>query len=303
MTDPAATTPTAGPESPGSLTHQSPRSRRRRHLDGLVRVLLLVCVAIALVPLGAIIVVTAYQGADAFGWDFITQNPPLSYRAEGGGYLSAFVGTGYMVGIAALLSVPLGIAAAVFLVEFPDHRLAPPTRFFTDVMTGVPSIFVGVFVYAAVVVDLGLFYGTLPGAIALAILMLPIVVRSAEEVLRLVPQDLRNAAYALGARHWQSTLRVVLPAATPGLVTGSMLAVARAVGETAPLIFTAFGANSVVLALSGTPQDAITLRAFEDARTFLDAANARGWAGALSLMLITLTLTIAARLIARRSRV
>ena len=142
-----------------------------------------------------------------------------------------------MGGLAALMSIPMGIAAAVFLTEFPRHRLSGPVRFFSDVMTGVPSVFVGLFVYTILVRQIG--FGTFVGALSLAIIMLPIVVRSSEEVLRLVPGELKRASYALGATQWQTVFGVVLPTAAPGLITGSMLAVARALGETAPLVLTA----------------------------------------------------------------
>jgi phosphate transport system permease protein len=268
-----------------------------------MRSALLSTVIIALVPLTLIIGVTLIRGFSAIDLNFFTENPPFNITEEGGGYAPAFVGSAYMVGIAILLSVPLGIMAAVYLVEYKEERLTGPIQFFTDVMTGVPSVFVGLFVYAALVVDADLGFGTLPGAVALAILMLPIVVRSSEEILKLVPSDLRNAAYGLGARRWQVVTRVVLPAATPGLVTGSMLAVARAIGETAPLLITALGAQEIVLALTGRPQGSLTLQAFSDARTFAEPANARGWAGALCLMVITLVLTIAARYLSARKSV
>lgn len=286
-----------------TLAQRSGNAAARARRDTIMCGVLLGSVILALIPLALIIGVTVREGLAAFGWDFLTQNPPFSDTRSGGGYKAGFVGTFYMVGIATALAVPMGTFAAIYLVEYPDSRLVGPIRFFTDVMTGVPSIFVGVFVYSAIVIDLGLFYGTLPGAVALAILMLPIVVRSGEEILRLVPQDLRNASYALGSRRWQTVAKVVLPAAAPGLVTGSMLAVARAVGETAPLIFTALGANQVVLALWGQPQESLTLRAFDDARTFAEPAQQRGWAGAFSLMAIVLISTLLARWIARRSRV
>lgn len=294
----AARSPATGARS---LRERQGNARSRARKDLIARSCLLVALGVALVPLASILLVTFANGLGALGWDFLTENPPFNPTAAGGGYLNGFVGTIYMVSIAIVLAVPVGIFAALYLAEHPTGPLATPVRFFTDVMTGVPSIFVGLFVYSAFVVDLGLFYGTLPGGIALAILMLPIVVRSSEEILRLVPDDLRGAALALGARRWQVSVRTVLPAAAPGLITGAMLAVARAVGETAPLIFTALGANEVVMALTGTPQTALTLLAFSDARTFADAANARGWAGAFSLIVLTLLFTLAARFIGRKS--
>lgn len=267
-----------------------------------MRAVLLCTVACALVPLTGILAVVIAKGAPAISLAFFTEAPPFSYRQEGGGYLPQIFGTVYMVGIAVLLAVPLGIAAAVFVVEYRDSHLTRPIRFFTDVMTGVPSIFVGLFVYSALVVDAGFGFGTLPGAVALAVLMLPIVVRSSEEVLGLVPQDLRNAAYGLGARRWQTVTRVVVPAAGPGLATAAMLAVARGAGETAPLLLTALGANVLVTELTGRPQTSLTLQILDEARLALPAAVERAWAGSLTLIVLVLVFTIGARVLSRRGQ-
>jgi phosphate transport system permease protein len=296
------TTETRPSPEPRSLLDKVGNARPRERRDRLMRALLLGTVSVAVVPLLIIIAVVVWQGVAALSPAFLTEPPPANPNQEGGGYGPMIAGGLYMTGLAVLLSVPLGITAAIFLVEFPEQRLAGPIRFFTDVMTGVPSIFVGLFVFSALVIDAGLFYGTLPGAVALAILMLPIVVRSSEEVLRLVPSDLRNAAFGLGARRWQVVTRVVLPAAGPGLATSSMLAVARGAGETAPLLFTALGARSYVAALNGTPQSAIPLQILDDARGAFEPSISRAWAGALVLMVIVLLFTVAARLIARRSQ-
>lgn len=297
-----STTNLAPPGQPRSLREGTPNARGRARRDLLMRGVLLCAVAGALVPLTAILAVVIAKGAPALNLEFFTEAPPFSYRREGGGYLPQIFGTLYMVGLAVVLAVPLGIAAAVFIVEYRDSRLARPIRFFTDVMTGVPSIFVGLFVYSALVVEAGLGFGTLPGAIALAVLMLPIVVRASEEVVGLVPQDLRNAAYGLGARRWQTVTRVVLPAAGPGLVTAAMLAVARGAGETAPLLLTALGANVLVTELAGRPQTSLTLKILDEARLALPAAAERAWAGSLTLIALVLAFTIGARLLARRSQ-
>jgi phosphate transport system permease protein len=275
-------------------------SRRRR--DRIAKVVLFLAVLLAVIPLALIFVVTIANGIGSLNIEFLTTTQPLSFRQEGGGFLHGLVGTAMMVGIAILISVPLGIATAVFVTEYPDSFLTRPVRFFTDVMTGVPSIFVGLFVYAALVREVGLGFGTLPGAIAIAILMLPIVVRSAEEILRLVPADIRNASTALGARRWQTTLFVVLPAASSGLITGVMLAVARGAGETAPLILTAFGTAYLTTSLVGEAQTALPLLIFEGARLPFEAAQQRAWAGALELVALVLLLTVAARLISGRNR-
>ncbi|HEU5325380.1 MAG TPA: phosphate ABC transporter permease PstA [Candidatus Limnocylindria bacterium] len=285
-----------------SLALRSGHSRRRDRFDLVMRGVLLLAVLLAVVPLASILVVVVTNGLGAMSWEFLTTTQPLSFRQEGGGFLHGLVGTAMMLGIAILIAVPLGIAAAVFLTEYPEHRLTRPVRFFTDVMTGVPSIFVGLFVYAALVREAGLGFGTLPGGVALSILMLPIVVRSAEEILRLVPADLRSASTAMGARRWQTTLFVVIPAAASGLVTGVMLAVARGAGETAPLILTAFGTPYLVSALTGEPQTALPLLIFEGARLPFPAAQARAWAGALELMALVLVLTLLARWIGGRNR-
>lgn len=275
---------------------------KRQRTDRIMRALLLAAVACAVIPLVLVIGVTVQRGLGTFGWGFLTSPPPFNPTQEGGGYGPMVFGTIYMTGLAVLLSVPLGVAAAVFLVEYKESKLVPPIRFFADVMTGVPSIFVGLFVFSSLVVSGGFGFGTLPGAVALAVLMLPIVVRSSEEVLRLVPQDLRNAAYGLGARRRQVVTRVVLPAAGPGLATSSMLAVARGAGETAPLLLTALGARALVTDLTGRPQGAVPIQVLQDARTPFEFAIERAWAGALTLMVLVLLFTIGARLIARRSQ-
>ncbi len=280
-----------------------PNARARERTDLFMRVVLVGAFLLAVIPLALILLVTLQQGLSTISLEFLTETQPLSFRREGGGFVHGLVGTALMLGIAVLISVPFGIAAAVFLTEYSASPLARPVRFFTDVMTGVPSIFVGLFVYAALVREAGLGFGTLPGGVALAILMLPIVVRSAEEILRLVPADLRNASTAMGARRWQTTLFVVLPAAAPGLITGVMLAVARGAGETAPLILTAFGTPYLVTALTGEAQTALPLLIFEGARLPFEAAQARAWAGALELVAFVLILTLLARLISGRRRV
>lgn len=279
-----------------------PNAAARRRRDRIAKVILFVAVLLAVVPLALIFIVTIARGIGSLNIEFLTTTQPLSFRQMGGGFLHGLVGTAMMLGIAILISVPLGIATAVFVTEYPDSFLTRPVRFFTDVMTGVPSIFVGLFVYAALVREVGLGFGTLPGAVAIAILMLPIVVRSAEEILRLVPVDIRNASTAMGARRWQTTLFVVLPAASSGLITGVMLAVARGAGETAPLILTAFGTAYLTTSLVGEAQTALPLLIFEGARLPFEAAQQRAWAGALELVALVLILTVAARAISGRNR-
>jgi len=279
------------------LSARSANVRRRKLKNRIMTGAFVVCLLAALAPLAMIIGVVIQKGAPSFTLSFLTTTS-ISLADKAGGWLHGLFGSLYMLAVASLVALPLGIAAALYLVEYRTERLTGPIRFFTDVMTGVPSIFVGLFIYATLVGALG--FGTFVGALSLALLMLPIVVRSAEEILRLVPDDLRRGAYALGARRWQTAMKVVLPAAGPGIITGSMLAIARALGETAPLILTAFGALQIVTHFQGQPQAALTLLIFTGARSPFEAAKAKAWAGALELMLLVLIITVIARFVARR---
>lgn len=253
---------------------------------------------LALVPIALIFFEVIRRGASAISWEFLSTTQPFSMRAVGGGYLNGLFGTFYLLAIAVVIAVPLGIATATFVVEYSDSRLSPFIRFFTDVMTGVPSIFIGLYIYTLLVqgkIGFSVGFSTLAGGISLSLLVLPIVARSSEEVLRLVPDDLRFAAYGLGARRWQVVTKTVLPAASSGLVTGSILGIARAAGETAPLLLTALGSFTVVTALVDAPQSALPLLIYHEARGPFDAAHARAWAGALLLVAVVLVLTIVAR--------
>jgi phosphate transport system permease protein len=293
-------TTAAASMSRGPLSVSAGNARRRKTVNRLMMGVLLVAVLLALIPLLLIIGVVIANGLPAMNWEFLTSTFNFSRREPGGGYLHGLVGSLYMGGLAALMSIPVGIAGAVFLTEFPKHPLARPVRFFSDVMTGVPSVFVGLFVYTLLVRPLG--FGTFVGALSLAIIMLPIVVRSSEEILKLVPSELKRGSYALGARHWQTVMRVTLPSAAPGLITGAMLGVARALGETAPLVLTALAATSVTLDFQGGGQTALPLLIFREARGAFEAGQQRAWAGALELMVLVLLLAIIARTIGSRSR-
>lgn len=282
------------------LTGRRP-SPRRVWANRLALIGMVVTVLLTLLPVGLIIFHITEKGLSTMSWEFLTQPTPYSFRDAGGGFLNGLIGTALMVAIAAGFSVPLGIFAAVYLVEYGGKKwLARMVRFFSDVMTGVPSIFVGLFVYTAFVVRFG--FGALMGGGALAIIMLPIVVRSTEEMLKLVPQELKDASYALGAAKWQTTLFVVLPSALPGIVTGVMLAVARAAGETAPLILTALSSYKITTALVNEPIASLPMLIFKGARNPFAAGQARAWAGALELLAIVLIFTLLARLAASRSR-
>jgi phosphate transport system permease protein len=306
MTAATESRPADAPRTPNgnrSLRDKEPNARSRAAKNRVAEALLLVGMALAIVPLVLILFEVTRRGAAVISWEFLTQTEP-PYRREGGGYAQGFVGTAYIVGLAVLMAIPLGIAAAVYLVEYGRGKLARAVQFFTDVMTGVPSVFVGLFIYALLVVGtFQLRFGTFVGAVAIAIMMLPIVVRSSEEMLKLVPDEMRNAAYGLGARKWQVVMRTVLPAAGPGLVTGSMLAVARGAGETAPLLLTALGSLTIVTALQGTAQSSLTLLIYRGATQPFEAGIQRAWGGALALLVIVLVLTVAARVIGSRSQV
>lgn len=271
--------------------------RNRRNLA-----LVILAVVITLIPVAMILYEIVARGIQTMDWEFLTSSQIFSLRREGGGFLNGLIGTAIMVGLASVVSVPLGILGAVYLVEYGKKNwLAKLIRFFSDVMTGVPSIFVGLFVYTALVVSFG--FGALMGAAALAIIMMPIVLRSTEEMLKLVPPELKDASYALGAAKWQTVIKVILPSAAPGITTGVMLAIARAAGETAPLLLTALGSIQLTAKLWGEPIQALPLAIFDGARNPFQAGQARAWAGALELLIIVLVFTVVARVIASRNRI
>lgn len=274
---------------------------RRLWHDRSMTFLIWASIALTLVPVAWILVQIVIKGGAAMSWTFLSQSLPFSMMKPGGGFLNGLIGTALMVLMASVVSIPLGVLGAVYLVEYGKRNwLANLIRFFADVMTGVPSIFVGVFVYTALVVKFK--YGAIMGAASLALIMMPIIVRSSEEMLKLVPNELKDASYALGAPKWLTVMKVILPSAAPGLTTGVMLAVARAAGETAPLIMTALGSLQLVTKLAGSPISSLTLLIYQGAGEPFDAAQARAWAGALELLVIVLVFTVLARYFSSRSR-
>ena len=276
---------------------------RRRRTDKIMRGLLAGATALAIVPLALILYYLLKKGIGAWSSSFFTTDPNGNFLGDPGGIKSAILGTLEIVGLATLIAVPLGIAVALYLVEFGrDSRFGAVVRYFVDVMTGVPSIVFGLFVYITLVLTgVGGGFAGWKGSIALGLLMLPIVTRAAEVVLLLVPDSLREAATALGAPRWKVATRIVLPTALPGLVTGALLAVARAAGETAPLLFTAFAVNATTLSLSG-PMNSLPLQIWNDVRQAQDRYVTRAWGAALTLIVLILVLTIPARILSRRSR-
>ena len=239
------------------------------------------------------------KGLAGLNWEFFT-HMPKPVGELGGGVANAIVGTLLIVGMAALLAVPIGVAAGVYLAEYGRGRFATLVRYTTDVLSGIPSIVVGVAAYGLVVVPMGRFSG-LAGSVALAILMLPTIIRSTEEMVRLVPRSYREAALALGAPRWKTIQQIVIPAARPGIMTASMLAVARASGETAPLLFTALGNRFWSLKLD-EPMATLPVFIFDYARAPYDDWNRQAWAGALVLVLLVTLLSALLRLTVRRVR-
>jgi phosphate transport system permease protein len=284
--------------------HVLPRiSGRRRRTDKVARAVLLVATLVALVPLVLVIYYLLKRGLGAISWHFFSTDPTGAFIGDPGGIKSALLGTLEIVAFASLIAIPIGIGVALYLVEYgKDSRFANVVRYFVDVMTGVPSIVFGLFVYITLVIGgfVSTGFAAWKGAVALALLMLPIVTRSAEVILLLVPEDLREAALALGAPRWRVVTRVVLPTALPGLVTGSLLAVARAAGETAPLLFT----SAVVLGTNfslGERTNSMPIQIFNDVGQAQDRLVQRAWGTALTLVAMILILNMVARLIARRS--
>lgn len=274
----------------------------RRATDRLIGILVNLAFAIAMLPLISLVFTVIVNGSVRIDLDFFT----LSMRnvlGAGGGAAHAIIGTLLMTGTATLLSVPIGLLASIYLVEYGRGRLAQVITFFVDVMTGIPSIVAGLFAFALFQLILG--PGTrvgISGTLALTVLMLPIVVRSSEEMFRLVPNELREAAYALGVPKWLTILKVVLPTAVAGLTTGVMLAVARVIGETAPLLVAAgFSNNFNFNMFDGRMQSLPNFVYYSyisqgtDPQPYLD----RAWAGALTLIAIVMLLNLVARLIAR----
>jgi phosphate transport system permease protein len=279
-------------------------SARRRNTDRVMRGLLWAGMSIALVPLVLILYYLIKRGIGAWSWHFFSSDPTGNFFGDPGGIRSALLGTLEIVGVASLISVPVGIGVALWLVEYGKQSwFANVVRYFVDVMTGVPSIMFGLFIYITLVVSHvgGAGFAGWKGAVAISLLMLPIVIRSAEVVLLLVPDSLREAALALGAPRWRVVTKVVLPTATSGLVTGSLLAVARGIGETAPLLFTVAVAFSLTGNLN-TQMDTLPFLIYNDSQNANPHVVAIAWGAALTLVVLVLILNIVARLIARRSR-
>jgi phosphate transport system permease protein len=271
--------------------------RRRQWTDRLVRGFCVAATLLAIIPLALLLYWLAKKGGTALSWDFFTEMPaPIG--ETGGGMRHALVGTGIVVGIACAIGIPIGILAGIYLAEFGDNKFGQAVRFCADVMSGVPSIAVGIFVYTLIVVQQRHF-SALAGGVALAIIMLPTVMRTTEEMLRMVPATLREAALALGAPKRRAIVRVALRTAAPGILTGVMLAIARVAGETAPLLFTALG-NSFYSTDVDKPIATMPVQIYTNAIMPYDELNRQAWAAALVLVFLVMVFSLTARLVVNR---
>jgi phosphate transport system permease protein len=290
--------------SPGMLTRFNVSPARRRR-DRIARGTILAATVLALIPLLLIIYYLLDKGLSSWSTSFFTTDPTgntFFKNSSIGGIKSAIFGTIEMVALASAISVPIGVGVAVWLVEYGRSSwFAQLVRFFIDVLTGVPSIVFGLFIYIVLIVGTGSSFAGYKGALALSLLMLPVITRSAEVILLLIPGALRESALALGAPRWRVIFSIVLPTALPGMVTGVLLAVARAAGETAPLLFTAAAANATSFNLGGF-MNSLPVQIYSDVTSPTTAVVNRAWGAALTLVVMILLLNLIARLIARRSR-
>jgi phosphate transport system permease protein len=270
---------------------------RRRITDHIMTGVAVLTVILVLVPLFAIFAYLVYRGVGSINWAFLTQTPKPVGEA-GGGMANAIVGSAFILALASILGVPVGVGAGIYLAEFGRNRFGDVIRFTADVLNGVPSIVIGIVAYAIVVLSQKHF-SALAGGVALAIMMIPTISRTTEEMLLLVPQALREAAYGLGIPRWRTTLSITLRTAASGVITGIMLAFARVAGETAPLLFTAFGNQFWNLRVN-QPTAALPLQIFTYAISPYDEWHRQAWAGALVLIILIVTAVAAVRFAVRR---
>jgi phosphate transport system permease protein len=275
---------------------------RRQATDRIATSLVWVAFIIAVVPLASLIWETVKQGVKVLDGYFLTHSMGVVADTEpGGGVYHALLGTLEQVGLATLISVPVGVLTAIYLVEYGRGRLAKAVTFFVDVMTGIPSIVAGLFILSLWIVILGMGYSGFAGSLALSILMIPVVVRSTEEMLKLVPNELREASLALGVPKWRTILKVVLPTSIGGITTGVMLAVARITGETAPVLLLVWGTNFINANPFSDPQASLPMYIYLQYANSggSGAAYDRAWAAALTLIAFIMILNLVARGIAR----
>src|SRR5215813_4379689 len=272
----------------------------RRTKNRIATVLMVLSFVVVIIPLGFVLYTVIAKGASVLGWWFLTSQIPPAVVPVGTGWIGpAVAGTFLIVAIATAMAVPLGVLGAIYLNEYGGNRpLARLIGFMADVMTGVPSIVMGLFIFSIWVVHFG--FSGLAGAFALGCLMLPVVIRSTDEMLKLVPNPLREGSYALGATKARVTMTVVLPAAIGGIVSGALLAIARAAGETAPLLFTILTVTTVNLNPFSGPNTSLPSQIFANATSPYTGAQDRAWGTALTLIVIAFALMIIARFITAR---
>jgi len=274
-----------------------PKSRSRKIKNVIATIMISLAFLVALVPLVFLVVYVVQQGMKVMSWDFLNEDLPFVDRLPGGGMAPAVVGTLLITGAASLMAIPLGILGGIYLNEYGGRSpLARFIRFLSEVMTGVPSIVMGLFIYTLVVLNTKEKNG-FAGALALACLMLPIVIRTTDQMLSLVPGELREGSFALGSRKVRTIRTVVLPNAAAGIVSGALLAVARAAGETAPLLFTIGITREVNKSLFNGPNTALSVQIFSNATSPFSVQQDRAWGAALTLIVIVFITTIAARLV------
>jgi phosphate transport system permease protein len=275
------------------------RTRRRRIVNRLAEASATIAALLALFVLGVVVWTIARRGAGELSWSFLTKDLPL-FGQPGGGIAPLIIGSAILVGIAAAMALPVGVLIAVFLEEFASPRARAPIQLAIDLLNGLPSIIIGVFVYGLLV--LGRPQNGWAGSIGLAIVMLPLITRATQEVLRLVPSSHREGALALGASRWHTVLGITLPSAAGGILTGTVLAIARATGETAPLLF----ATSIYArTIEWNPRHAmpnLTVQIFIWSESSFPEDRARAWAAALVLLMFVLLTSLAARLVLARTR-
>ena len=277
-------------------------SNKKIYLNRVVTILTIACVIFAIIPLGSILFEVFKNGASAISFEFLTERPG-SIGSGKGGIGPAIQGTLIVVGLGSLIGVPIGVLAGIYLSEYAksNSKFAFTVRFFNDVLTGLPSIIIGIVGYILIVLSIGSF-SVIAGAFSLSIIMIPIVTRVTEETLKIVPNSIREGAHSLGIPKWRITIFIVVKTAMSGVLTGIVLSIARIAGETAPLILTILGTSLFFTSFTG-PVDALPLRIWRLASQPYESAHATGWGAALILILIILGLNISLRLVAQRKNI
>ncbi len=269
---------------------------RRKLVSGIMTSLTAACAVFAIAILLIIISYIAYKGFAAVSWEFLTETPkPVG---EGGGIGNAILGSAMMTGLASLIGLPIGIGAGIYLAEFGTNWYGSAVRFFADTLIGVPSIIVGIFIYTLVVLPMTRQSG-LAGSLSLAIILIPIVARTTEEMIKLVPKSMREGALALGAPQWRVTWNIVMPAAASGIATGAMLSIARISGETAPLLFTALNSRFYNFYFD-QPMSSLTVQIYNFATGPFEVEHQMAWAATLILVGLILVINILVRILTRR---